>query len=61
MIRAIHTAWFLPIMREDAPAATGPKPARRSGPVFIHDAVTPWLGETVLLALLRQQAEDDQP
>jgi hypothetical protein len=29
-----------------------PKPA----PVFIHDAVMPWQGETMLLKLLRDQA-----
>lgn len=40
-------------------APSKPKPA----PVFIHDAVVPWRGETVLLKLLRDQAHremDDQ-
>ena len=27
-------------------------------PVFIHDAVTPWGHETLLLKLLREQAAD---
>ncbi len=42
--------------RDNAPATTGPAPARRPGPVFIHDAVTPFGGATLLLALWR---EDD--
>jgi len=40
-------------------APTKPRPA----PVFIHDAVMPWQGETMLLKLLRDQAYrelDDQ-
>jgi hypothetical protein len=27
-------------------------------PVFIHDAITPWGRETLLLKLLREQASD---
>ena len=34
-------------------------PRRRHPPVFIHDAVTPWNGETMLLTLLRAQALAD--
>ena len=40
----------------EAPVATGPEPRPRRSPVFIHDAVTPWGGETLLLSLLRAQA-----
>ncbi|WP_170571503.1 hypothetical protein [Ruegeria atlantica] len=42
----------------DSDAATGPgrKPLR--APVFIHDAVTPWRQETLLLKLMRDQAVD---
>ena len=40
---------------------TGGTPRRRSGPVFIQDAVTPWRGETLLLALWRaEKARLDQ-
>ncbi|MEX0338029.1 MAG: hypothetical protein AB3N11_03215 [Arenibacterium sp.] len=45
-------------------AATGPDLPKRHGPVFIHDAVIPWQGETLLLSLLRAQAleeDDDTP
>lgn len=38
---------------DDTRATTGPTPARRPGPVFIHDAVTPFAGATLLLALWR--------
>ena len=44
-------ALFAP--QNDTPATTGPAPARRPGPVFIQDAVTPFGGATLLLALLR--------
>lgn len=39
-------------------ATTGPpaKPVR--APIFIHDAVTPWGSETMLLRLWREQATD---
>ena len=46
-------ALFAP--RDDTPATTGPAPARRPGPVFIQDAVTPFGGATLLLALLRAE------
>lgn len=36
---------------------TGPEQKPRRSPVFIQDAVTPWGGETLLLALLRAQQE----
>jgi hypothetical protein len=43
-----------------APATTGPEPAKPRGPVFIQDAVIPWQGETLLLSLLRAEALADQ-
>lgn len=47
----------------DASAATQPEPRRRPSPIFIGDAVQPWGRETLLLAVLRRDAEDaeDQP
>lgn len=39
-------------------------PRRVAPPVLIHDAITPWNGETMLLSLLRAQALadlEDQP
>ncbi|MGV6804999.1 MAG: hypothetical protein ACWA49_12390 [Ruegeria sp.] len=38
------------------------RPERKPGraPVFIHDAVTPWGRETLLLKLLREQAADQE-
>lgn len=42
---------------------TAPAPAKRTGPVFIGDAVQPWGRETMLLAIMRKDrdAQDDQP
>jgi hypothetical protein len=37
-------------------ARTAPNRTRHRAPVFIGDAVVPWRGETLLLALLREQA-----
>ena len=55
-------AFFAPSRAEDH-AKTGPDLPKRRGPVFIHDAVIPWQGETLLLSLLRAEAlaalEDD--
>lgn len=45
-----------------APAreAAAPEPPRkRPPPIFIADAVHPWQGETLLLAILRAEAADD--
>jgi hypothetical protein len=41
-----------------AKEATGPDRKPRRAPVFIHDSVTPWGGETMLLSILRRQALD---
>jgi hypothetical protein len=38
-------------------ATTGGDHRPRPGPLFIQDAVTPWRGETLLLALLRADIE----
>jgi len=43
---------------QDADIETGPPPKPRRAPVFIHDAITPWGHETMLLKLLREQAAD---
>ncbi|WP_037313731.1 hypothetical protein [Ruegeria halocynthiae] len=43
---------------QDTDIATGPPPKPRRAPVFIHDAVTPWGQDTLLLKLLRDQAAD---
>lgn len=50
---------FWPAPRRRDTATTAPERPKRRPPVFIHDAITPWNGETMLLALLRQQAETD--
>ncbi|NOC92060.1 hypothetical protein [Ruegeria sp. HKCCD6604] len=42
----------------DTEAAAGPERKPMRAPVFIHDAVTPWGAETMLLKLLREQAAD---
>ncbi len=41
-----------------AAADTGPERKPMCAPIFIHDAVTPWGAETLLLKLLRDQADD---
>ncbi len=51
-----------PAARPAAQARTAPSRAKTGGPVFIHDAVTPYRGETVLSAMLRadlQRALDE--
>ncbi|MEX0317973.1 MAG: hypothetical protein AB3N21_08465 [Ruegeria sp.] len=58
MDRALTTSpWGL---RQDADTTTGPEPKPLRAPVFIHDAVIPWRGETLLLALWREQQGADQ-
>ncbi|WP_121061336.1 hypothetical protein [Chachezhania antarctica] len=57
-------ARFLPSFSLMArPVATqAPGKGRAREPVFIHDAIVPWQGETLLLAMLRKDLEDgDQP
>ena len=50
--------WALPKTAEtSANSTTGPAPRRRA-PIFIHDAIIPWQGETLLLAELRKDAMD---
>lgn len=56
MIAAAFSFWQMPRRAErTAPDPSKPRPA----PVFIGDAVQPWGGETMLLAILRAQAEDE--
>lgn len=40
-----------------AEARRAPPRPRRSGPVFIHDAITPCRGETLLSLMLRREIE----
>ncbi|WP_170346718.1 hypothetical protein [Ruegeria atlantica] len=44
----------------DAEVSTSPERKPLRAPVFIHDAVTPWRDETMLLKLLRAQAADQE-
>lgn len=54
MITATQTLFAPPSAATDA---TGGTPRRRSGPVVIQDAVTPWRGETLLLTLWRAEEQ----
>ncbi|MCR9126372.1 MAG: hypothetical protein NXH82_09595 [Rhodobacteraceae bacterium] len=45
--------------RRAAAARTDPPPPKRGGPVFVQDAITPWGGETMLLALLREASKPE--
>ncbi|WP_058282644.1 hypothetical protein [Ruegeria denitrificans] len=45
-------------LSKDTESATGPERKIMRAPVFIHDAVTPWRDETLLLKLMRDQAAD---
>lgn len=59
-------AFALNSFRTAATAQTRPvpePPARRGTPVFIGDAVQPWGGETLLLEIIRRDADRhrDQP
>ncbi|WP_170396585.1 hypothetical protein [Ruegeria arenilitoris] len=49
----IPSIWTL---SKDTESTTGPERNPMRAPVFIHDAVTPWRDETLLLKLLRDQA-----
>ena len=42
-------------------AKTGPEPKPRRAPVFIHDAVVPWKGSTLLCEMMLRDLEDDEP
>ncbi|MEX0284262.1 MAG: hypothetical protein AB3N23_06595 [Paracoccaceae bacterium] len=53
----LFSGWAKPAPAQDTRVETAPPP-RRYPPVFIHDAVMPWQGETMLLSLLRAQALD---
>ncbi|MEE4187394.1 MAG: hypothetical protein V2I76_02965 [Roseobacter sp.] len=52
---ALTSFWSLTVKEHAAPQP----PCKRPAPVFIGDAVQPWAGETMLLSVLRQQAEDE--
>lgn len=58
---ALSGFWSLPAREETSPEP----PRKRPGPIFIGDAVQPWGAETMLLAVMRRDAEraagDDQP
>ncbi|MGI9370758.1 MAG: hypothetical protein ACR2O2_18165 [Ruegeria sp.] len=47
--------WFA---APDTESVTGPPSKPRRSPVFIHDAITPWGRDTMLLALWREQVRD---
>ena len=55
----MFAATFSAFWTAPAKDRTAPEPPRkRPAPVFIGDAVQPWQGETMLLALLRAGSED---
>ncbi|WP_299408340.1 hypothetical protein [uncultured Roseobacter sp.] len=48
-------SFFWPTFSLERAAAKPPQP--RPAPIFIGDAVQPWGGETMLLQILRHEAE----
>ena len=50
-------AWF---GKPRTDVATGPERKARPGPIFIHDAVVPIRGSTMLLEILRADEPDDE-
>ena len=58
MDRAITPSYWA--FTQNTDTATGPPPKPVRAPVFIHDAVTPWGGETMLLKLWREQSADQE-
>ncbi len=50
------TAFWTPT--EKSRTVTAP-PRKRPAPIFIGDAVQPWAGETLLLAILRDETPED--
>ena len=57
MTSAVRTGYGVPTARAEASARSGPAPRKPRQPVFIHDAIMPWRGETLLLAILRADGE----
>lgn len=56
---ALHASfWNRFVVGKPASVAHAPQ-KRRPAPVFIHDAITPWRDETMLLRLLRDSAAED--
>ncbi|WP_291729269.1 hypothetical protein [Leisingera sp. F5] len=58
MEQTLHSPFPAPMAA--AEDRTKPKPKPLLAPLFIQDAVTPWAGSTMLLALWRQQEAEDR-
>jgi hypothetical protein len=59
MIDILKPSMWRRLIHEQSGIVAQPEPFARRSPVFIHDAITPCLGETLLLKLLREQAKAD--
>lgn len=53
---AFALPFFAPIWMATAPDVK-PAPKRTRGPIFIHDCVTPCMGETLLSVMLKRDIE----
>jgi hypothetical protein len=58
MTTATHSGFWFRLARNHAQAKTGPEPVKKPGPVFIHDAVLPVNGTTMLYEVMRKDAAD---
>ena len=61
MTTATHMGFWAWLAGAEAQTKTGPERKARPGPIFIHDAVQTWRGETLLLDILRRDGEEDAP
>lgn len=50
---ALNSFWAVDTVKREKPA----RPKRLSTPVFIGDAVQPWNGQTMLLEIIRRDAD----
>ncbi len=59
MTTATQSGFWSWLAGPQAQATTGPERKPRPGPIFIHDAVLPWNGTTMLCEILKEDAERD--
>jgi len=57
MSSVLSSFWSFLVLRVEV--SFDPPPEPTASPVFIHDAVSPWRGETMLCAMMRRDLDAD--